>query len=198
MSKFLPIVAGATGTAIIAGGGGYLLSTQNTKIRDTFKEALINLDTETDLVNEKLEKLKENSSDPKHPKLKEAKTKESSKKGDGLKDFKSACQEIYDSSFTNKNSDTFKDFQSFCARTIKDRITKTGWATNNAKWKDRFNKLKVDATKPSSDSLKQIATKDSATGDELKNWCETKANEVFEGEKNLEFKDASASCGAKD
>ncbi|OAL09822.1 hypothetical protein A6V39_05185 [Candidatus Mycoplasma haematobovis] len=168
------------------------------KIRNTFGEAIINFSTENTLVSEKLKKLKEDSSDPKHTKLKEAKRKEIAKPNDGLEDFRNACQEIYYSGFTNKSSDTFKDFQSFCARTIKDKITKESWATDRANWKGRFDKLNKKEINPSSQELQQIASKTSQNGNELRDWCTKVADLVFEGSENASFRDAQASCGKND
>ncbi|OAL09907.1 hypothetical protein A6V39_03280 [Candidatus Mycoplasma haematobovis] len=196
MSKLVPIVAGVTGTTIIGVGGGYLLSTQNTKsFKIEFKHAILDFTKDTALITEKLTKLKSSNSVPKHSKLISAKNKEVKGTNQGLNDFKEGCKEIYNSAFDKKDSDLFRDFQSYCSKNIKDVITTENWFASGADWSARFNKLKVENTKPSSVSLTTIANGAGNDGNKLKEWCENIANSIYEGEDNLEFKDAKASCG---
>ncbi|OAL09831.1 hypothetical protein A6V39_05230 [Candidatus Mycoplasma haematobovis] len=199
MSKFIPIVAGITGTLTVSAVGGYLLSTQNTTIvRNKFKDAIIDLDRENDLITKKLTKLKDASTRPTNLKLKSAQTKEKVSSNSGLNEFKEGCKEIYDSVFEKKESELFKDFQNYCAKTNKDKIGEGEWATTGAQWNNRFAKLNQDNTKPISPSLIAVSKKESNNGDSLKRWCDEKADAVFEGDENKEFKDVKSFCGKTD
>ncbi|OAL09825.1 hypothetical protein A6V39_05200 [Candidatus Mycoplasma haematobovis] len=197
MSKLIPIVAGVTGTAIIGAGGGYLLSTQNTKtIKDSFKPALIKLDnSEEELLKIKLTKLKTGTIFSGNKKLKEAQDKEKTTTNSGLADLKKACQEIYDSGFTNKNSDTFKDFQAYCAKTNKDKVAKGKWAIDDstAQWKTKHEKLKNPKSSLIAE-LNQIANTKSTNGEELKTWCKNNGELVFEGDEDKTFKNIEEFC----
>ncbi|OAL09820.1 hypothetical protein A6V39_05175 [Candidatus Mycoplasma haematobovis] len=197
MSKLLPVVAiGAGGTAVISGVGGYLLSTQNTKtIKESFKDALIDLTSKEDtLLKEKLKKLKSGKVNSNNTKLSDAKSKITDGTDGGLAELKQACQEIYDSGFTNKESKIFLDFQAYCARTNKDKITNGRWFDTGANWKTRYGKLNGSLAP----KLAEIKSKNSSTGDELKDWCNEVADLVFEGDTDLNYINAQTYCGKTD
>ncbi|OAL09823.1 hypothetical protein A6V39_05190 [Candidatus Mycoplasma haematobovis] len=200
MSKLLPTIAvGVGGTAVIGGVGGYLLSTQNTKtIKETFNEAIINFETEDKLVKEKLKKLKDATDLSEKSIFKVAQVAEKKTTDSGLAEFKKACTKIYDSNFTKKDSETFNNFKDYCARTIKDKVTTEKWASTDANWENRLTKLKNNNPRPLSETLTKLPKKSNVDKEALQRWCTNAESLVFEGESNLDFKDAQAYCGKAD
>lgn len=197
MSKLLPFVAGITGTTIITGVGGYLLSTQvNKTIKESFKDSLIDLkDNANELLKKKLKKLQEGNSEPENHKLKEAKKKKDTGTDNGLDELKAGCQEIYDSKFVNRGSNIFKDFQSFCSWNIKDKFDSGKWAIDigDTKWNEKHTKLKSPKS-PLVSELKQISKETSQDGNKLKAWCQKTGDLIFEGEDNETYKNINEFC----
>ncbi|CBY92483.1 hypothetical protein HF1_04750 [Mycoplasma haemofelis str. Langford 1] len=122
MSAPLKMCLGCAGLAGVSGAGylGWRSLPTKESLKSKYQLAVKGFFDDTTTINKKLEALKEESSQPKHPDLQIAKQKKKDKKADEAKSaFEKGCKSIHEESI---DSLYFDDFKNYCSFNNGDKI----------------------------------------------------------------------------